>query len=153
MRLGTIPSRPAQRELDIYKAALERTPEFLVALGDYSVEVVEDELEKWLLKSRFRHGRYGYEFPDRCDTGEQVSGSITPIRNEKDEVGQKFNYSHVQYSCTAPNGMMLIFSLDNTGSHGGMLWLGECNNSAAHHWETPQEAWAAWVARRAVVEF
>lgn len=146
-------NRPATAELNRYKAALERTPEFLIALDDYSVETVERELEHWLLKSRFRHSLYGYGFPDACETGERVSGSITPVRNEKGDVGQKFNYGHVEYSYGASNGMMLIFSLDNTGTHEGMLWLGECNNSAAHNWETPQEAWAAWVARRAVKEF
>lgn len=50
----------------------------------------------------------------------------------------------------AHRGFGLQTSIHPDGS--GYLWLGECNNSAAHTPETPAETWALWVARRSVPE-
>lgn len=141
--------RPAQRELDRYVEKLHQTSEYLIALSKYTPKLVDEELDRWLHRSLFGYGPYGFGFPKVTEFGERVGGSIDNLKDpEGGKSFQRFNYRFVSYVASAGNGMRIEFSLRK--DHTGYLWMGECNNSASLTIEEPQEAWATWEARRAI---
>lgn len=144
---------PARSELDRYVEILRQTPEYLRGLDKYTPELADRELADWLKCSVFACTEWGYDFPFATPDGERISGSISSLTDPEGGASfKRFNYSFVMLPRPAGNGRMRVeFSFHK--DHTGYLWMGECNNSAANTIHDPQEAWATWMARRAIEEF
>ena len=139
----------ARKALDGYLLAVHRTPEYIAAIeATDPVALIVAELDRIEAATEW-HTDGTARRPD----GEGLDGHHKPGPDWQPGSKAVDTYVFVRDGAThsrAHRGFGLQTSIHPDGS--GYLWLGECNNSAAHTPETPAETWALWVARRSVPE-
>ena len=140
----------ARKALAGYLLTVHKIPEYIDALNASDpVALIVSELDRIEAATEWHTDRH----PLADLTAKDSTGTTNPAPTGS----QAARPSTPTCSCAsgathsrAHRGFGLQTSIHPDGS--GYLWLGECNNSAAHTPETPAETWALWVARRSVPE-
>ena len=145
----------ARKALADYLLTVHKIPEYIDALNASDpVALIVSELDRIEAATEWHtDGIFGLHQPARRPDGEGLDGHHKPGPDWQPGSKAVDTYVFVRSGAThsrAHRGFGLQTSIHPDGS--GYLWLGECNNSAAHTPETPAETWALWVARRSVPE-
>lgn len=147
----------ARAALDLYLAAVRATPEYQSASTltvNEARAAITAEIDRVLAETEFvPGGSFDLDMPSARPSGERIGGHHAPGPNHKPGSGRPLRETYVfvldslQHD-RAYQGFGVQYSIHPNGS--GYLWLGECNNSAAHTPADSVEAWALYEARRSV---
>ena len=144
----------AQTILNDYRSKLLASNEYQKAIHDRDPrDLIEVAIARVMMATEFVVEGDGLFRPSARPDGERIGGHHSVVEGRVYNLanapwaGYKFVLDSLTHS-RAYRGFGVQVSIHPDGT--GYLWLGECSNSAAHVPTSPAEAWALWVARRAV---
>ena len=145
----------ARKALADYLLTVHKIPEYIAAIeATDPVALIVAELDRIEAATEwYPAGIFKLLRPAQRPDGERLDVHHRPGPDWVKGSDPRETYETVRDAAThsrAHQGFAVRTSIHPDGS--GYLWLGECNNSAAHTPETPAETWALWVARRSVPE-